>query len=739
MMDISIRNQLLERKKVIALLFSFFLISTCFSQHSHPYKDHNLSLHERVYSLIESLTIEEKISQLSHSSPAIPRLGIPEYNWWNEALHGVGRSGVATVFPQAIGLGATFDEDLIYRVAEAISDEARAMYYASIAQGYRKQYSGLTFWTPNINIFRDPRWGRGQETYGEDPFLTSVLGVAFVKGLQGTHPDYLKTAACAKHYAVHSGPERLRHEFDAITTPKDLNETYLPAFKALVEAGVEAVMCAYNRTNGDPCCAHNYLLQTILKEKWGFKGHVVTDCWAIADFYEENGHRISSNAAEASAQAIKSGVNLNCGDEFPALIDAVASGLISETEIDSALAPLLRTRFKLAQFDPVDSDPFASISSEVINSASHRELARETARKSMVLLKNNGALPLRDDLGKYFVTGPNAADIQVLLGNYYGVNPDMVTILEGVAGAVQPGSQVQYRQGILLDTANKNPQDWTTRNAKNSDATFVVLGLSGLLEGEEGESIASPFFGDRPDYNLPEHQIEFLRKLKKDNTNPVITIITGGSPMNLEEVHEISDAVILAWYPGQEGGNAVADILFGRVSPSGRLPITFPKSLDQLPPYEDYSMKGRTYRYMEAEPMYSFGFGLSYTKFEYKDIKISKEKIRDNEHFTVNFKITNTGNFTSDEVVQMYISHRDHQENDPYYTLKRIKKIILEPGESVDMQFEITAKDLLMVDEQGLSAVRKGKHKIYIGGSLPDTRSMELGSSECLSVSFTVR
>lgn len=710
-----------------------------FGQEKALYLDPKQPLEIRVNDLISKLTLEEKARQMMHSSPAIPRLNIPAYNWWNEALHGVGRSGVATVFPQAIGLGATFDEELIHRVSSAISDEARAMYNAAIAKSYHRQYGGLTFWTPNINIFRDPRWGRGQETYGEDPYLTSRLGVAFVNGLQGNDPNYLKTGACAKHFAVHSGPEKLRHEFNAVASPKDLRETYLPAFHALVNAGVESVMCAYNSTNGEPCCANNYLLTDVLRKEWNFKGHIVSDCWAVVDFYHK-GHNVVKTQAEAVALAVKSGVSLNCGDEYPALVEAVSKGYITEKEIDAELAVLLRTRFKLGMFDPAGSNPYDAISTDVINSEKHRRLAREAAQKSIVLLKNNGVLPLKNDLSKYFITGPTAASVEVLLGNYYGVNPQMVTVLEGIAGAIQPGSQLQYRQGILLDRDNANPQDWSTANARNSDATFVVLGITGLLEGEEGESIASPYFGDRPDYNLPQNQINYMRKLRENNDQPIIAIVTGGSPMNLAEIHELADAVLLVWYPGEEGGNAVADIVFGKTSPSGRLPITFPKSLDQLPAYEDYTMKGRTYRYMEAEPMYPFGYGLSYSTFEYKDIALAASTIKKKQATSVEVTVTNTGKIEAEEVVQLYVTDVESKlVAVPLFTLNGIKRIKLKAGESARLKFEITPAMLELVDEKGNRVLESGKFRISIGGALPGKRSEALGTAKAQQVILTVK
>jgi len=728
----------MDRKLRFCLVILLFSIASQ-AQNASLYLDSNQPIDKRVTDLVSKLTLEEKVAQMNHKSPAIDRLNIPAYNWWSEALHGVGRSGVATIFPQAIGLGATFDEALIKRVSSTISDEARAMYNAAAAKGYYKQYGGLTFWTPNINIFRDPRWGRGQETYGEDPFLTSKIGVAFVKGLQGDNPNYLKVAACAKHFAVHSGPEKIRHEFDAIASPKDLRETYLPAFKALVDAKVEAVMCAYNRTNGEPCCANNFLLTEVLRKEWGFKGHILSDCWAIADFYTPTGHHTTSNQMEASALAVKSGVSLNCGDEYPSLVDAVKKGLITEKEIDQALKVLLTTRFKLGQFDPKEKNPYNAITPETINSVANRQLARETAQKSIVMLKNNGILPLKNNLSKYFITGPNASNVEVLIGNYYGVNPQMVTVLEGIAGAIESGSQLQYRQGIMLDRDNANPQDWSTGNSRNSDATFVVLGISGLLEGEEGESIASPFFGDRLDYNLPKNQIEYLKKLRANNDRPIIAIVTGGSPMNLAEVHELADAVLLVWYPGEEGGNAVADIVFGKVSPSGRLPITFPKSFDQLPPYEDYSMKGRTYKYMKEEPMYPFGFGLSYSTFTYSNIKLSSATIKKKQSVDVEVTVSNSGKVESEEVVQLYITDVEASTDAPLFSLNGIQRIKLKPGSSSVVKFTITPEMMELVNAKGERIIEPGKFKISVGGSLPGKRSETLGASKSLETFFTVQ
>jgi len=710
------------KKRFLSALLVPLLPLVMHGQKQPAFRNTALPVPQRIQHLISQLTLEEKIGQLIYDAPAIPRLGITAYNWWNEALHGVGRSGSATVFPQAIGMAATFDDSLIRKVADVISTEARAMNNVAIAKGYYMKYGGLTFWTPNINIFRDPRWGRGQETYGEDPFLTSRMGVAFVKGLQGNDPRYLKVAACAKHYAVHSGPERLRHEFNASVSMHDLYDTYLPAFHSLVDAGVEAVMCAYNATNGEPCCANTYLLQDVLRKKWKFKGHVVSDCWALVDFY--NGHKIVKDAREAAALALQRGVNLNCGSVFgDGLADAVKTGLVSEKQVDSSLAVLMNTRFRLGMFDDASKNPYARIPASVINSAVHRKMARDVAVKSIVLLKNNGILPLKNDLRKYFITGPNAASIDALLGNYNGLNSNLVTILEGVSAQLKPGSQLQYRPGVLLDRPNVNPIDWTTDEAKNADVTIAVLGITGFLEGEEGESIASPHFGDRLDYNLPAAQIEFLKKMRNNNTKPIVAVITGGAPMNLSEVHELADAVVLAWYPGEEGGHAVGDVLFGKESPSGRLPVTFPKSLEQLPPYEDYSMKGRTYRYMDAEPMYPFGFGLSYSKFAYNNLTVNKGNV-----LKASVTVTNNGTREAEEVVELFVSYPDLKDA-PLYALKGFRRVKLKPGASAKVDFVLEPQQLTVINEDGEAVAVNGTVRIHVGGSLPGKRSQELGAT----------
>lgn len=723
-------------KKLLLLLI---LISGLHSlQAQEIYLNPKADIDARVEDLIQQLTLEEKAAQMLMNTPAIPRLNIPPYDYWNEALHGIGRSGKATIFPQAIGMAATFDSDLIYRISSAISDEARAKHNAARKAGNYNRYTGLTFWTPNVNIFRDPRWGRGQETYGEDPYLTSLLGVSFVKGLQGNDSKYLKTAACAKHFAVHSGPEKLRHVFNAQVSQKDLYETYLPAFEALVNAGVESVMCAYNRTNDEPCCGSNYLLSEVLVDKWGFKGHVVSDCWAIADFYLENAHGTVSTQVEAAALALNSGVSLNCGDTYTELANAVRQGLVSESVLDEKLAILLKTRFKLGMFDPEDVNPYNQIPMEVIDSKEHRVLAYEAAVKSAVLLKNNGVLPLKNDLNYYYVVGPNAASIDALLGNYFGVNPNIVTFLEGITDKVAISSQVQYSPGTTLDQANINPIDWSSPEAAGADATIIVMGLTRHIEGEEGESISSPYFGDRLEYDIPKNQIDYLKKIKGEHGKPVIAVITGGSPMNLSEVHEIADAVLLSWYPGEEGGNAIADIIFGNTSPSGRLPITFPKSLEQLPDYEDYSMEGRTYRYMTEEPMYPFGYGLSYTSFAYSDPSLSSSKIKKGESTEMTCMVTNLGEVESDEIIQLYITDNESSVTAPLYSLKGTQRIHLLPKESKKVVFTISPEMLELIDEEGQSIIEKGDFTISISGSLPSQRALDLGASKPVQLVLTI-
>ncbi len=690
-----------------------------------------LDMDTRISALIDAMTLEEKISQTVNESAAISRLGIPAYNWWSEALHGVARSGRATVFPQAIGLGATFDPVLMKKVGDAVSDEARAINNHLLNNGYpQRLYQGLTFWSPNVNIFRDPRWGRGQETFGEDPFLTGTMGAAYIKGLQGSNPKYLKVAACAKHFAVHSGPEELRHEFNAIASPKDLRETYLPAFKMCVDAGVEAVMCAYNRTNDEACCGSNLLLQDILIDEWNFKGHIVSDCGALDNFHRKHG--LTANSAESAALALLRGVDINCGDTYTkSLKEAYDKKLITMTDIDNRLKRSLKTRFLLGMFDDSTSNPYRAIGPEVINNDAKKKLALESAQKSIVLLKNDNTLPLNPNTRIIFMTGPLAGDKLSLVGNYNGINSDFRTIVEGVAGKVSPSTAMEFRQGALLTTENKNDMDWFSGHAKEADATIITLGLTLLLEGEEGESLASPNRGDIVDMKLPESQMVLLRKVSqkaKEGGKKVITVICSGMPLDLREISELSDAVLYAWYPGERGGDAVADIIFGNVSPSGKLPITFPKSIEQLPAFDNYSMEGRTYKYMKELPMYPFGFGLGYAKLKWEVPTLNNSAIKKNQSLEVSLNISNTGSINAEEVVQVYVSIDNSNEQLPLASLVDFKRVLINQGDTSMLTFSIPYDAFAYYNSEGLKVQHQGKAKVTVGNASPGLRSKQLGA-----------
>ncbi len=695
-------------------------------------------LEERLQDVMVRLTLDEKIAQLNYNAQAIDRLNIPAYNWWNEALHGVARHGKATVFPQAIGLAATFDDSLIFQIATAISDEARAKYNAALRLGNVGHYGGLTFWSPNVNIFRDPRWGRGQETYGEDPYLTSRIGIAFVRGMQGDDPERLKTAACAKHFVVHSGPEGERHTFNAAPPIKDFRETYLPAFKALVqEAQVEIVMCAYNRTFGEPCCGSSFLMQDILREEWGFQGHVTSDCWALVDFHAN--HKVTGSPAESAALAFKSGVNVNCGDTSPFLKEAVEQGLIEEGDINEALSVLWRTRFRLGLFDPPESSPYRHLGPETVNSEEHQLLASEAAEKSIVLLKNDGVLPLGKDIKFLFVYGPNANNADVLLGNYFGMSDNLTTIVEGISAKLDLGSRMEYLHAFLQDRENINTIDWSTPGAHQADAIVVVMGLSGLLEGEEGEALASPTKSDRFDMHLPENQINYLRKLRAAGDKPIIAVLTGGSPVIMKEVHELADAVLYAWYPGEEGGNAVANVLFGDAVPSGRLPITFPDKPEDLPEYNDYSMEGRTYRFAEKPVFYPFGYGLSYTQFTYHNPKADRATINSGEPVNVSVEVTNSGVTDAEEVVQLYITAGDAGPKSPKWSLKQMQRVFVSAGTTKTVNFILEPAAFETFDEEGNAAVRPGNYTITIGGVSPVKTVVELATAKPVTTSISVQ
>lgn len=704
-----------------------------------PYLNPELPLDTRVQDLIGRLTLHEKIGLMSHTAQGIPRLGIPAYNYWSEALHGVARNGRATVFPQAIGLAATWDRELIRAIATAISDEGRAKYHAALSRkGYTDQYQGLNFWSPNINIFRDPRWGRGQETWGEDPFLTGELATAFVCGLQGNHPVYLKTAACAKHFAVHSGPEKDRHTFNAVVTLRELHDTYLPAFKKLVtDAKVETVMGAYNRAMGEACCASKLLLEDLLRKTWGFQGHVTSDCGALSDFHLN--HKITHDEAESAALALEHGCDLGCDHVFDAIPEAINRGLITEAEVNQALGRTLATRFKLGMFDPVERIPYATISQEVIACPIHRDLARQAAAESIILLKNKDhILPIRPETKKIFVTGPTATSIEVLLGNYYGFNEQMITFLEGITAHLPEGMGMEYAAGALLKHPREVKETWAPHLAETADLAIVCVGLSSFLEGEEGESLLSPQNGDRNSLSLPSSQVAYIKELATHGVKMVL-VVTGGSPVDIGEVEPYAEAIIFVWYPGMEGGRAVADVLFGDVSPSGKLPITFPRSLEQLPPFEDYSMIGRTYRYMQAEPLYPFGFGLSYSQFGYTDLQLSQPTLSPTETITVNVTLTNLGNYPASEVVQVYLSDLQASTVVPRCHLIFFERVTLAPGESRHLTFAITPTMLAFYNDDGQPTIEPGQFRLEIGGCSPGLRGQELGAPTPINKIFEIQ
>lgn len=712
------------------------------------YKDVSLSFEERVEDLVSRMTLNEKVSQMLHESMAIKRLDIPEYNWWNECLHGVARNGTATVFPQAIGLAATWDTEQIFKTSCVISDEARAKHHEAVRHGDFGIYKGLNFWTPNINIFRDPRWGRGQETYGEDPYLTSRIAISFIKGLQGNHPKYLKAAATVKHFAVHSGPESKRHSFNVKVSKKDLNETYLAAFKdCVVEGNVESVMGAYNRTDDEPCCASKKLLTDILRNQWGFKGHVVSDCGAICDIHIN--HKVTNSSEESAALAVKNGCDLNCGETYHHLLNAVKLGLISETEIDIAVSRVLLTRFKLGMFDPPESVPYTSILFEKNDCPEHKDVALQTARKSIVLLKNkNNLLPLSKTLKSIAVIGPNANDRDVLLGNYNGIPSQYVTPLDGIRKKISKDTRIFYAPGCPLNEKTERGHIGRfTRGfaeavacAKRSNVAIIFLGLSSSYEGEEGDAAESDMGGDRTHINLPGKQQELLEAIYSAG-KPVVLVLLNGSAVSINWSEKNIPAIVEAWYPGQAGGDAIADVLFGDFNPAGRLPITFPKSLEQLPPFDDYNMngeKGRTYKYMKEEPLYPFGFGLSYTSFEYSNISLSSKTIKENESLKISVDVKNIGRIAGDEVVQVYLTYPPQIKNAPLRQLKGFRRIALLPNELKKVSFVLNTEHLCLINEDGEPKLERGEYKIFIGGSQPDKRSEELTGKRVLFETFQV-
>jgi beta-glucosidase len=826
---------------------------------------------QRVEALISQMTLDEKVSQMVYNAPAVERLGIPAYNWWNEILHGLGRAGVATVFPQAIGLGATWNPDLVHQVATAASDEARAKHHEADRRGIRGIYTGLTFWSPNINIFRDPRWGRGQETYGEDPYLTARLGIAFVKGLQGSDPKTLKLVATPKHYAVHSGPESTRHHFDAQIDEREMREFYLYAFEACVkEAKAASIMGAYNRVNGEPCCASQTLLERILRQEWGFDGYVVSDCGAIQDIFEN--HKVTNTAAEAAALAVKNGCELNCGSVYPALVEAVELGLITEDEIDLAVERLFAARFRLGMFDPPQQVPYTQIPYEVVDSQSHRELALQAARESLVLLKNDGdLLPLDKEIESIAVIGSNADDLQVLLGNYNGTPREAVTPLEGIGRKVSPITKLYHAQGCEITRgvpplqvipptclrptdqeteeqglnaryyANHNFKDqaaisrldreidfiwkdttpitgeWGDRfsvrwegylvppdsgtyrigvngfngyrlyldeklilehdfvhhpiqktaeialkagcsyklrlefvnrgldpqiqllwappvrdylsealeAAEKAEVIVAVLGLSPYLESEEMQEVKVEVEGfcggDRTDITLPATQLQLLKKVQGLG-KPVVLVLLNGSALAVNWAAENIPAIVEAWYPGQAGGEAIAEVLFGDFNPHGKLPVTFYKSVDDLPPFDDYRLGGHTYRYFQGEPLYPFGHGLSYTTFEYSHLLISREQVTSGESVDIELAVTNSGSVPGEEVVQLYTRDEFSEGLRPLKSLKGFARVRLQPRQSKTITFKLPADHLAFFDRNLDLVLEPGKVQVMIGSSSTDIR-----------------
>lgn len=713
---------------------SFFLCIPVVRAQQHA----KVNWEKQAQELISQMTIEEKISQMMNDAGGIERLGILPYNWWNEALHGVARNGKATLFPQPINMASTFDSELVYQVASAISDEARAKFNVAQRMKVYEQYAGLTFWSPNVNIFRDPRWGRGMETYGEDPFLAGQMGLAFVRGLQGDDPNHLKAAACAKHYAVHSGPEASRHQFDAKVSDKDLFETYLPAFEILVKEGqVEAVMGAYNRVNGVSASAHPRLLNEILRDQWGFKGHVVSDCGAVSDIFW--GHKSVKSEAEAAAVAIKSGLNLECGSSFRTLKEALEQGLVTEKDIDKALIPLMITRLKLGLFDDPSQSPYGNMPDSVVCCSKHQQLALKAAEHSIVMLSNKDCvLPLKKEVKTLYVTGPLATEANVLLGNYYSIPANLSTYLEAISDKASIGTRLQFIPGILATTPNVNPIDWATGASRTSDVTIVFLGESNCTEGEEGEAIASSTKGDRLTLSLAEHQMDYLRRLRKGNKNKIITVVSCGGPFDVREVCELSDAVLWVGYPGQEGGSALANVLFGDVSPSGHLPVTFPESEKVLPDFSDYSMKGRTYRYQKEGIAFPFGYGLTYSQVAYADLSVNHLKDMGKKEVSVSVLLTNTGSYEVEEVPQVYISTPRAGVDMPLNTLVAFQRVPLKSKESKKITFTLSPEQLKMVNDKGKKELLKGNYQLTVSSAAPSGRD-EVLHIQKQQLSFVVK
>ncbi len=685
-------------------------------------------LREKARALVAKMTLKQKVSQTLNWAPAIEELGINAYNWWNEGLHGVARAGVATVFPQAITMAAAFDEEMMEQVGDAISTEGRAKFNNQQKYNDTDIYKGLTFWSPNVNIFRDPRWGRGHETYGEDPFLTSRLGVRFVEGLQGHDENYLKAAACAKHFAVHSGPENLRHSFNAEVSNTDLYETYLPAFHACVTEGkVEAVMGAYNRTNGEPCCGSRRLLKDILREEWGFEGHVVSDCWAISDFHKF--HHVTDGPVESAALAMNNGCDLCCGNIFSSLEQAVEEGLVPEARLDEALINLFTSRFKLG-IEAGEETPFDAIPFTESDTPAMREFNRRVAEKSAVLLKNDGILPLKKgSLKTIGIVGPNADSRKALVGNYEGTSSRYVTVLEGIEDYLGDDVRILYSEGCHLymnkvgGLGVENDRMSEVRGiCEYSDVILCCIGLDSGLEGEEGDQSNQFASGDKPDLNLPGLQNELL-KACIESGKPVVVVLLSGSALAIGYAAEHANAILYGGYPGAQGGAAIARLLFGEANPEGKLPITFYRTTEELPPFTDYAMKGRTYRYMQQEALYPFGYGLSYTGFALENARLSSTDVTDGG-LDVLCTLTNTGDRDGAEAVEVYV--RAPGENAPNHQLKGLKKVFLKAGESKEISIHLPVEAFGLFDDSCRRKLTKGSCQVFVGTSQPDTRSVSL-------------
>ncbi len=696
---------------------------------------------KRATELVEQMTVEEMASQLRFDAPAIERLGIPEYNWWNEGLHGVARAGTATVFPQAIGLGATFDEELLNEIGDVIAEEARAKYNEASKQGDGDIYKGLTLWSPNVNLFRDPRWGRGHETYGEDPYLISRLGVSFIKGLQGDG-EYMKTAACAKHFAVHSGPEEQRHYFDAKADMKNMWETYLPAFEACVkEAGVEAVMGAYNRTNGEPCCAHSYLMEDVLRGLWGFEGHYVSDCWAVKDFHEN--HKVTKSEEDSVVLALDKGCDLNCGCTYQKIMLAYKKGILPLEHIKRSAIRLFTARFMLGMFDETEFD---KIPYEKIECKEHLALASKATKESVVLLKNDGILPLKKEkLQTIGVIGPNADSRKALIGNYHGTSSRYITVLEGIQDYVGDDVRVLYSQGCHLFLDREEPLakaddrlSEAVTVAKHSDLVVLCLGLDETLEGEEGDTGNAYASGDKLDLRLPQSQINLLETVAATGV-PFIVCMMAGSAMDLCYADEKASAVLQVWYPGARGGKDIAQMLFGEVSPSGKLPITLYRDLEGMPEFTDYSMKGRTYRFLEKAPLYPFGYGLTYGDGAVTEMKAEKELSYgevSKADTKVSVKVVNSGDCAIEEVVQIYVQVTGTENEVPNPKLAAFKRVSLAAKEEKWVEINVPANAFSTVDKNGERVFDGTGATIYAGLGQPDDRTKELTGKDVVTLNI---